>query len=103
MNIAVLGTGMVGRAVAARLHELGHTVVVGTRDPGATLARTEPDQMGNPPYTVWQEAHRGIDLATFAGAAHLAYGTGYGKARPRVQVAPAVGPTFAGVALGGRF
>ena len=72
MNIAVLGTGMVGRAVAARLHELGHTVVVGTRDPGATLARTEPDQMGNPPYTVWQEAHRGIDLATFAGAAGVA-------------------------------
>ena len=40
MNIAVLGTGMVGQAIAGRLHELGHTVVVGTRDPEATLART---------------------------------------------------------------
>ena len=38
MNIAVLGTGMVGRAIAGRLHELGHTVVVGTRDPESTLS-----------------------------------------------------------------
>lgn len=41
MKIAVLGTGMVGRAVASRLAELGHTVVVGTRDPGATRERGE--------------------------------------------------------------
>jgi predicted dinucleotide-binding enzyme len=68
MQIAVLGTGMVGQAVAARLHELGHSVVVGTRDPAATLARTEPDGMGNPPYSVWQAAHPGISLAPFADA-----------------------------------
>jgi len=43
MNIAVLGTGTVGRAIAGRLHELGHTVVVGTRDPQSTLGRAEPD------------------------------------------------------------
>ena len=53
MNIAVLGTGMVGQAIAGRLHELGHSVVVGTRDPQATLARTEPDAMGNPPFSAW--------------------------------------------------
>jgi predicted dinucleotide-binding enzyme len=29
MKIAVLGTGMVGRALAARLAELGHDVVAG--------------------------------------------------------------------------
>ena len=69
MNIAVLGTGMVGRAIAGRLHELGHTVVVGTRDPEATLARTEPDGMGNPPFSTWHGAHPGIGLATFADAA----------------------------------
>jgi predicted dinucleotide-binding enzyme len=33
MRIAVLGTGMVGRTLAAKLDELGHEVV-GTRDPG---------------------------------------------------------------------
>jgi predicted dinucleotide-binding enzyme len=69
MNIAVLGTGMVGRAIAGRLDELGHSVVVGTRDPGSTLARTEPDQMGNAPFSAWHAAHAGVELATFADAA----------------------------------
>ena len=54
MNIAVLGTGMVGQAIAARLDTLGHTVTVGTRDPEATRARGE---------------HDGVTLATFADAA----------------------------------
>ena len=45
MNIAVLGTGMVGRAIAGRLAELGHQVVIGTLEPGETLARTGHDQM----------------------------------------------------------
>jgi predicted dinucleotide-binding enzyme len=69
MNIAVLGTGMVGQAIAARLDDLGHTVVVGTRDPEATSARTEPDGMGNPPFSAWQAGHPGVGLATFADAA----------------------------------
>jgi predicted dinucleotide-binding enzyme len=69
MDIAVLGTGMAGRAIAARLHELGHSVVVGTRDPQATAARAEPDQMGNAPFSTWRDAHPGIELATFADAA----------------------------------
>jgi predicted dinucleotide-binding enzyme len=69
MNIAVLGTGMVGQALAGRLHDLGHTVIVGTRDPQATLARTETDQMGNPPFSAWHSAHPGVELATFADAA----------------------------------
>lgn len=68
MNIAVLGTGMVGQALAARLLELGHDVVVGTRDPQATRSRTEPDAMGNPPFSAWLEAHPAAGLATFAEA-----------------------------------
>ena len=69
MNIAVLGTGSVGRAIAGRLAELGHTVVVGTRDPQETLARTEPDGMGNPPFSAWHGQHPSVGLATFAEAA----------------------------------
>ena len=69
MNIAVLGTGMVGRAIAGRLADLGHPVVVGTRDPAATLARTEPDGMGNPPYSAWHAQHPEVGLETFAAAA----------------------------------
>jgi 8-hydroxy-5-deazaflavin:NADPH oxidoreductase len=66
-----MGTGMVGRTLAGRLAEVGHEVVVGTRDPAALLARSEPDGMGNPPYAQWQEQHPGIGLvpAAEAGAA----------------------------------
>jgi 8-hydroxy-5-deazaflavin:NADPH oxidoreductase len=69
MHIAVLGTGMVGQAVAARLDGLGHDVTMGTRDPQTTLARTGPDTMGNPGVGVWAAEHPNIPLATFADAA----------------------------------
>ncbi len=69
MKIAVLGTGMVGQALAGRLAELGHEVSVGTRDVTATMARTEPDGMGNPPYPSWAQSHPQVRLATFADAA----------------------------------
>lgn len=54
MRIAVLGTGMVGRALAERLDGLGHEVTVGTRDVATTLARA--GAMGNPPFSSWAEA-----------------------------------------------
>ncbi|WP_171166691.1 NADPH-dependent F420 reductase [Streptomyces sp. I05A-00742] len=72
MKIAVLGTGAGGRAHAAKLVELGHEVYVGTRDPEATLARTEPDMMGTPPYGQWLADHPGITLRTFGEAAAAA-------------------------------
>jgi predicted dinucleotide-binding enzyme len=72
MKIAVLGTGMVGRAIAAKLVALGHDVVVGTRDVDATLARTEPDAMGNPPYADWQKENAQVRLVPLAEAG--AYG-----------------------------
>ncbi|MFE3186925.1 NADPH-dependent F420 reductase [Streptomyces violascens] len=71
-KIAVLGTGGGGRAHAARLAELGYEVHVGTRDVEATLARSEPDMMGNPPYKEWLADHPGIQLHTFADAAAAA-------------------------------
>ncbi len=72
MRIAVLGTGPVGQAVAGKLAELGHQVVIGTRDPDATLARAEPDSFGNPPFRVWHEQHPGVTLAGLADAAAAA-------------------------------
>jgi len=69
MNIAVLGTGMVGQALASRLAELGHAVTVGTRNVAATMARTEPDGMGNPPYPAWAQTHPEVRLGSFAEAA----------------------------------
>lgn len=68
MKIAVLGTGMVGRALAARLREGGHDVVVGTRDVEQTLSRTEADAKGTAPFSQWLKAHPDIRLLTFADA-----------------------------------
>jgi predicted dinucleotide-binding enzyme len=69
MNVAVLGTGSVGRALAARLDDLGHSVVMGTRDPAATLARADGDGWGAGPFATWRDKHPTVGLATFADAA----------------------------------
>lgn len=72
MGYAVLGTGIVGRTLAAKLASLGHDVVIGTRDPAATLARTDPDGMGNPPFAHWHATHGQVRLESFAQAAESA-------------------------------
>jgi predicted dinucleotide-binding enzyme len=69
MRIGILGTGGVGQTLAGRLAERGHAVVIGTRDPAATLARTAPDAMGNPPFAAWHGEHPEVRLGTFAEAA----------------------------------
>src|SRR6478672_4924785 len=57
MKIAVLGTGMVGQAVATRLAELGHDVTMGSRD------------AANPKATDWAAGPGQRTAATFADAA----------------------------------
>lgn len=72
MDIAVLGTGVVGRTLAAALAKQGHSLSVGTREVASTLARTEPDAMGNPPFRQWHDDHSEVELVTFADAAAAA-------------------------------
>jgi predicted dinucleotide-binding enzyme len=69
VRLGILGTGVVGKTLAARLDGLGHDVMIGTRDPEETLARTEPDTYGNPPFSAWQEEHPEVRLGTFGEAA----------------------------------
>jgi predicted dinucleotide-binding enzyme len=69
VRFGILGTGVVGKTIAARLAGLGHVVMVGTRDPAETLSRTEPDTYGNPPFSAWQEEHPEVRLGTFGEAA----------------------------------
>src|SRR5919199_3122885 len=69
MRFGILGTGVVGKTMAARLAGLGHDVMVGTRDPQETLSRTEPDRYGNPPFSAWQQENSRVRLGTFAEAA----------------------------------
>jgi 8-hydroxy-5-deazaflavin:NADPH oxidoreductase len=60
VRLAVLGTGTVGHALAGRFTELGHTVVMGTRDPAGT--RRRPGYREIP----------GVELSTYADAAAAA-------------------------------
>jgi predicted dinucleotide-binding enzyme len=69
VRLGILGTGVVGKTLAARLADLGNEVVIGTRDPAETLSRTEPDRYGSPPFSAWQEEHPEVRLGTFAEAA----------------------------------
>jgi len=55
MKAGVLGSGMVGQAISARLAELGHDVMIGTRDPNKL--------------NEWHSAHQDIKIGSFAGAA----------------------------------
>ena len=68
MKIAVLGTGMVGRAIAIKLQELGHDVTIGTRNAENTLANDQPDGYGNPPFKDWHTDHQQIQLDTFSNS-----------------------------------
>ena len=69
MNIGIMGTGIVGKTLAVKLAEVGHAVMIGTRDPAETLARTDPDRYGNPPFRVWLQRHPAVKLGSFAEAA----------------------------------
>lgn len=72
VKIAVLGTGAVGRALAGALANLGHEVVIGTRDPEQTLSREGQDPMGRPPFGEWRREHPHVALAAFDEAAAAA-------------------------------
>lgn len=63
MKIAVLGTGMVGRAVAVGLANLGLDVVIGTREPEQSLARTGAEDFGT-----WAAMNNQIGVGTYAEA-----------------------------------
>ena len=72
MRIAVLGTGMVGQAIAGALAARGHEVTVGTRDVAATLARRDPEAGGAPAFATWAQEHADVAVATFADASATA-------------------------------
>jgi 8-hydroxy-5-deazaflavin:NADPH oxidoreductase len=53
MNIAILGTGSVGQALAGKLISLGHTITIGTRNVIDSLSRMDKDSMGNAGIGQW--------------------------------------------------
>jgi predicted dinucleotide-binding enzyme len=68
MKVAVLGTGMVGKAHAARLIELGHDVAMGTRDVVGTRHSNQPDHLGQS-FNAWHQEHDAVRLMGLADAA----------------------------------
>jgi 8-hydroxy-5-deazaflavin:NADPH oxidoreductase len=64
----VLGTGTVGRTISEKLIELGHDVRMGTRQPDATRARTEPDERGRESAASWLTRNPDVELSTFERA-----------------------------------
>ncbi len=73
MKIAIFGTGVVGQTLAVKLNELGHQVMIGTRDVTAILADHKPNAMTGSTFSDWHSAHTKVELGTFAQAA--AFGT----------------------------
>ena len=64
MKIAILGTGGVGQAFATKLIELGHTVVMGTRDVDT--------KKQNEKFALFLEKTSGLNLLSFSEAAAFA-------------------------------
>jgi predicted dinucleotide-binding enzyme len=69
MRVGVLGTGVVGQALSGKMADLGHDVMVGTRDVESLLARTEGGVTGGPPFSEWIGQHPAVKVGTFAQAA----------------------------------
>ncbi len=69
MNIGILGTGVVGQTIAGKLAEIGHAVMVGTRDLSKTMAQSEPGPYGLPPFSAWLKQHPGVKSGSFTESA----------------------------------
>jgi 8-hydroxy-5-deazaflavin:NADPH oxidoreductase len=71
MKIGIFGTGIVGQTLAGALAEKGHDVMIGTRDPQATMQREGASGATRTPFRDWHEAHRSVKLGTFTDTARF--------------------------------
>jgi len=69
MNIAIIGTGSVGQTIASKLSELGHEVVIGTRNVSEKLSSMAKDGYANPSFSEWHKENSKVKLETFEKAA----------------------------------
>jgi len=71
MKIGIFGTGVVGQTIAEKLLQLGHTVMMGTRDKKSTLAKTGKDNFGRPPVSEWLKNNSKVQLGIYSEAAEF--------------------------------
>jgi 8-hydroxy-5-deazaflavin:NADPH oxidoreductase len=69
MKITVLGTGIVGQTIAAKLAQVGNDVMIGTRDRAETRKRREPGPYGQASFSAWMQQNPGVQLGSYADAA----------------------------------
>lgn len=69
MKIGTLGTGVVGQTIAEKLVQLGHQVMMGTRDKQATLSKTGKDNFGRPSFSKWLKNNSKVQFGTYSEAA----------------------------------
>lgn len=67
MRVGVIGSGDVGRILSAGFAGKGHDVVIGARDPKASLAHAQPGR--TKPLGEWAKANPRIKVVSFAEAA----------------------------------
>ena len=93
MQMGILGTGVVGQTIAAALASKGQSVMIGTRDPAATLRRDKGSAMSPLPFKDWQKANPKVKLGTFTEAGKfgevLVNATSGSGALPALQAAGA--------------
>lgn len=68
MRFGVLGTGSVGRAIGGKLGELGHDVMLGTREVEALMQRPAGPR-DSESFAEWLEQRPGVAVGTFDQAA----------------------------------
>jgi len=71
MRIGIFGTGVVGQTLGAALAARGHEVMIGTRDPAATMARETGTAFDPTPFREWMGANPAVRLGTFDEAARF--------------------------------
>ena len=69
MKFGILGTGVVGQTLAEKLSQLGHEVMIGTRDRQTTLSKTDKDNFGRPVFSEWLKSNSKIKFGTYSEAA----------------------------------
>ena len=74
MKIGILGTGMVGQTLGGKLAELGHDVMIGTRDVAQHAGAHGAEPVWQPAFSAWHAEHSGCS------AGHVCRGrSGTGK------------------------
>lgn len=69
MRVGIIGSGDVGRILAAGFTSKGHDVVIGARDPQKNLADTKPGPYGQPSFSDWAKANPKVQVKTMGEAA----------------------------------